>query len=560
MQLATIENKHFYVRLRFILLLIETAITSTLCVRIVMKVLLIDSIFNSNSKVIKYLVIIGSLMIIELMLLLLKDVVKIWFERKYKYTVAEKVIDKLQGLNLLEVEKNKNQDLVLQSKNFITILFESIDAVGALISAVVFFMIFSYLASSTNFLILLIYFLLIIAIYIIIKWSNKKTGDFWKKYMSNMRRSHYYSDTLAKREYAYERSIYGHQAFLERGFSSAFDKGLLSNIANGKTRFRYQFISEIALILLGVITYIIFVVPLNTNIISIGVYTGIISSTGMVIQRVALFSERYKGIEEFNTLRNSLSDFFKIEDDTTHYESEEEISLKNISFSYIENDTVLTDVNFVFKKGKHYGIVGENGSGKSTLIKILMGLYEGKYEGTCKSIKAAVLFQDFNLFNLTVKEFILLGNESTTTNTTLFEALGKVNMLEKVNSLSNGINTKISLITSEGTSLSKGETQRLAIARLLLSSCNLIILDEPTSNLDPIAEKEMFEMCLEVFKDKTTIFVTHRLGAVKKLDCIVVLDQKMIVESGKHESLMMNNGKYSNLYNAQRSMYVYDKN
>ena len=145
-----------------------------------------------------------------------------------------------------------------------------------------------------------------------------------------------------------------------------------------------------------------------------------------------------------------------------------------------------------------------------------------------------------------------MGNDLSLADEKLLEVL---DMLE-CGGLKQGLDTPLTLLTEEGTLLSKGQLQRLAVARVFLSDADFIILDEPTASLDPISERDVYVKSQKVLREKTTLFITHRLGAISQMDEILVLDQGHLAEHGSHEELMRADGIYRKLYQTQKEMYV----
>lgn len=245
-----------------------------------------------------------------------------------------------------------------------------------------------------------------------------------------------------------------------------------------------------------------------------------------------------------------------------------ELRFENVTFKYPNSDeTVLENVTFTISKGEKVSIVGINGAGKTTIIKLLCRFFKPtsgtiywnnvdinnyKYSEYLKQI--AAVFQDFKIFALTVKENIDMENGF---DDEVIDVLNKVSMSEKLNKLDDGIHTYISKEYHEnGTELSGGELQKIAIARAMYKKGSLQILDEPTSALDPLAEAEIYENFSTLIEDKTAIFISHRMSSSVFCDKIIVLDNKTVQDIDNHEALMSKkHTKYSELFSAQAEYY-----
>lgn len=244
-----------------------------------------------------------------------------------------------------------------------------------------------------------------------------------------------------------------------------------------------------------------------------------------------------------------------------------EIEFKDVSFKYPgTNGYVLKDINLKFNLNEKLALVGRNGSGKSTIIKLLCGLYtptsgeillngknisEYKYEQYIKLFSP--VFQDYKIFSIPIKDNISC-NLNIDENKVI-DSIKRVSLKDRIDKLENGINTQLNNDNGTGVNLSGGEGQRLAIARALYKDSPIVILDEPTSALDPVVEAEIYEKFNDLTKDKTSIYISHRMSSCKFCDRIVVLKDGKIIEEGSHNSLLKENGEYASLYNAQAHYY-----
>ncbi len=248
------------------------------------------------------------------------------------------------------------------------------------------------------------------------------------------------------------------------------------------------------------------------------------------------------------------------------------ISVEHIDFAYVPGKPVLKDVTFEVKPGQKIALVGYNGSGKTTLVKLLLRLYDPASGKICyhgKDIREyqimpyrrsiGSVFQDFKIYAATLKENVLMDVEdgSREENYRVEKALYDAHFTLEDNRLSYQIETPLTTeFEKDGVNLSGGEAQKVAIARTLYRKQNLIIMDEPSSALDPLAEYRLNQELNEIAKDKTVIFISHRLSTVRDADCIYMMEKGRIVESGTHEELLAGNGKYAAMWKIQAGLYA----
>ena len=262
----------------------------------------------------------------------------------------------------------------------------------------------------------------------------------------------------------------------------------------------------------------------------------------------------------------------KIKGEETQVPSFESLTIKNVDFAYPftkDNKKTLKGLDLEIKKGEKVAFVGYNGAGKTTLIKLLMRLYDttsGEILYNGRNIKdfapekyrehIGAVFQDYKVFAATVAENVMGGEYTEADEQTVLSALRAASFEEKLKKLPNGIHSQLTTeFSKEGVGLSGGESQKIAIARVFARPFELIIMDEPSSALDPIAEYELNQSILENAEGRTVIFISHRLSTTRMADRIYMFDGGEIVECGSHEELMRMNGKYAQMYRVQAKKY-----
>ncbi len=247
----------------------------------------------------------------------------------------------------------------------------------------------------------------------------------------------------------------------------------------------------------------------------------------------------------------------------------ESLTLRNVSFGYNAEKTVLKGVNMTLLRGEKIAIVGYNGAGKSTLVKLFMHLYDptdgemllngrdiGEYDTPSYQDRIGVVFQDFQIFALPVAENVICESYDESKRETVERAVRLSTFDEKVASLEGGIRTELTReFYEDGVNLSGGENQKVAIARVFAHPYDLIIMDEPSSALDPVAEYELNRHISEFAEDKTVVFISHRLSTTRHVDRIYMFDDGSLIEEGSHDELMKKDGKYAEMFRMQAEKY-----
>ncbi|GAA0375673.1 hypothetical protein GCM10008933_03550 [Paenibacillus motobuensis] len=250
--------------------------------------------------------------------------------------------------------------------------------------------------------------------------------------------------------------------------------------------------------------------------------------------------------------------------------SEYSIDFRNVSFKYPKSDNwVCRNLSFTIESGQSIAIVGYNGAGKSTIIKLLMRLYdpiEGAIFINGINIKEfdrkeyyklfSVIFQDIKIFAASVEQNIAMSLGESVSKEKVKNSAKIANIDQKISSLQNGYNTNLlKVIDEDGTELSGGQNQRIALARAIYKDGPFFILDEPTSAMDPMAEYQFYMNFRNIVRGKTAIYISHRLASTKFCDKIFCFEKGCLIEEGTHEELLQLNGTYAKLYRIQSEKF-----
>ena len=246
------------------------------------------------------------------------------------------------------------------------------------------------------------------------------------------------------------------------------------------------------------------------------------------------------------------------------------VVFNNVSFQYATTQRqALENISLKLQPGQVIALVGENGSGKTTLIKLLCRLYdptEGSitidgidlksFNTTDLRSHISVIFQDYAKYHFTARDNIRLGNINTPQDDPKIVAAAQVSGADRViNSLPQGYDTVLGKMFDQGEELSIGQWQKIALARAFLRDSQVIVLDEPTSAMDPKAEYEVFQQFRKLIHNQSAILISHRLSTVKMADYIYVMSQGRIIEEGSHKSLIDLNGVYASMFETQAQNY-----
>ncbi len=410
---------------------------------------------------------------------------------------------------------------------------------------------------------------------------RRKNFNYMRFRSKDRRQMNYYSNTMVNKDLVKEVRMFDlSDTFIGR-FESVFTKyyaGLRRLILQESF---WHIVIAVVSVMTNCIFYIMIAMLLFEGRIMIGDYQFYTNAIGSIATAVTSLISVSAGIYEGTLFIDNLLSFMNEEQtivpikdppEKVAHNTAHTIEFEHVSFRYpgTERD-VLHDINLRFRPGETVVLVGLNGAGKTTLIKLLTRLYdptEGRILLDGRDLREydvkelykmfGIIFQDFGKYAFTVTENIAFGDINKEMNRDeIVEAAVQSAADEYIRNLPDGYDTPLMRIFEQnGIELSIGQWQKLAIARAFYSESDVLILDEPTASLDPMAEQEIFNQFDRLRADKTTIFVSHRLSSATVATQIVVLEYGRVIECGDHRELMDKKGRYYELFTTQAKRYL----
>lgn len=398
------------------------------------------------------------------------------------------------------------------------------------------------------------------------------------------RKYQYFFSILTSKEAANERNLFGFSKNVTEKYNHLFDVALEKEAKIINKRYANMKSGSIVTLIVSIGIMALMLPRLFKNEMSAGLYIGLAGAVLDLIQsmswQLAGMMQNYAKLNQFFSDYNQFMELSEQEGASEEPEvvsvtDEPSLEFRDVSFRYPGTDRyVLKNCSFCLSGGSSYAVVGENGAGKTTIAKLIMGLYSD-YEGDIfinsrnireysygelKGLIGAV-FQDFARYELSVRENIGIGKIAQYSGTCsekkeIENICDDLNIADWLRSLPRGFDTMLGKLEEGGVDLSGGQWQKIAIARLLYRKASINILDEPTAAMDAIAESKIYELFHNINIGKFNILITHRMGAARIADEILVLQNGAVVEKGKHDWLMnIENGVYREMYESQRQWY-----
>ena len=551
--------------------------TSILNILVLMKI--VDAISSSMHiyNCIKYILVIGS---IDIVMIMLQTAFETYFiprnEQIIQSELRQRIMQKAISLEMFHFDRQNFFDMYSMSisqaeTRAVAVLNTLCSLMSQLISAATFAVLLINLDA-----VLILFAISGATISMIIQKSNMKAQHDYveetipcRRQMTYLQRITYLKEDIQEIK---QHSCFGN--LIKRIYRKSLAQMLRLIKKYAKVFFRNRVISGSVSSLVSLLSLLYLTIQIFTGMITVGAFIALENSTTQLYAKLrALFENVFQLYEHSLYIENYL-EFMSVP--IKQWGAKDlpkspsiNISIQGLNFSYSGSGSgILHNISLEIKQGEKIVLVGKNGSGKTTLMKCILGLYsptQGKilvngtyieeYSHESYLNLFGTVLQDFRFFALSIAENILMRpifNKSED-ESLVWNALSFVKLDEKIRELPQTIYTPLSReFDSDGAVFSGGELQRLAIARAYAKDAPVLILDEPVSALDPLAEKEIIDMMFAMSVEKTVIIISHRLENVRRADRILVMDRGKIVEEGTHDSLLAKAGLYAKLLKSSK--------
>ena len=427
----------------------------------------------------------------------------------------------------------------------------------------------------------LLIFLLILGPMMFLDYKSMDTMNSMFNSLSEEERKLNYLGTLLNDKHSLlELKLFGAVSYILNRWKKINKKVLDEHLHTTLQSYKYFALSVGLIIAWVAYVTVMLIRGMEAGTVTLGLFAALIEAMStVVITQSPQLSSTFSKLSQQHLLMRHYRIFLglsQIKEEGMKHTSQAEnpcIVFEDVHFAYPKTGKeILKGVNLTLTPGQRVALVGENGAGKSTIIKLLCRLYQptsGRItlngtdinELSAEELRKAysVVFQDYGSYTLTLRENVAFGDiEKLQNDEAIKEALHQGLADGVLERLGNHLDANLGKLEEDGTDLSGGQWQRLAIARACLSDSAFVILDEPTAALDPIAESEMYQSFAVLLKQKGCLMISHRLASAKLADRIYVLQDGLVAESGSHEELMSRQGLYERMFTAQSSWYQTD--
>lgn len=485
------------------------------------------------------------------------------------------IFEKINQISFINFEKpatyNKIQRLSSNQSSVLNVVEESSSFIRDLItvSSILFFLIAQHWAF------ILILFVGILPLFFIEMSYGNKRFELAKFLTPFGRLESYIAGLLNNRDSLKEIKLFGTGKYLISKWEENYKLFANNELSLLKKQGILTLVAQFLLITTYALSGLLVLLLISSGKLLVGSFVSVLQAVQNIQESLSNISRNIAKIYESSLFIEEYREFMEMEEmNEGHHGSVinhiDAVQIRDLAFTYPDElKPAIQNISIDIPLGKKIAIIGENGSGKTTLTKCISGLYEvstgmisingmdmNHINKNSFHKKISVLFQDYEKYNFTVKENIGFGNINNIENAEEIQlAAIRTGIHSKVEKFPKQYETILGRLFDGGLELSGGQWQKLALSRSLFRETDLIILDEPTSSLDPISEIEILQQLFKQTPDKSMIFITHRLGTAYLADEILVMKNGEIIERGSHSDLLSYRGQYYEMYTSQSQLY-----